>query len=400
MSHQPTALAPGVHWVGAQNPNLRVFDIIMRTEQGTTYNAYLVQGRDKTALIETVKQAFSQEMFDRISAVMPLAKIDYIVCNHLEPDHSGSIPDCVARMRKARVVVSKGGASLLPHLLNRDVQPLAVGTGDKLDLGGKSLEFITAPFLHWPDTMFTYLPEEQILFPCDFFGAHYCHERRFEEEGGDFSENFKYYYDVIMRPFKAYVLKALESIAPLTIRMVAPSHGMILRDVPRYVERYRGWSTEPRPVPGGSLVVFYVSAYGFTRQLAQALAEGARSGGVKAELVDLVEKNPADFLDAIEAAEGLAVGSPTINGDAVKPVWDLLSSLATLKLKGKWAAAFGSYGWSGEAVPMLEERMKSLKFRLAAPGLKVRFTPTPGDLEAAGAMGKEMAAKIKSEIHN
>jgi len=396
MSYEAVSLASDVFWIGALNPKLRVFDVIMRTEQGTTYNAYVVRGREKTAVIETVKRGFTEEFFARLQKVVPLERVDYIVCNHLEPDHSGSLAAVHERMPQARIVVSKNGQGFLPGLTHVDLNPLAVESGDKLDLGGKTLEFITAPFLHWPDTMFTYLPEEQILFSCDFLGSHFCSEQRFSDQVGEFFPAFKYYFDVIMRPFKEYVLKGLAAIEGRPLRMVAPSHGPILnQNLPRYLEQYRQWAREPAHVPGGSLLVFYVSAYGFTASLAKAMAEGAQAAGVKTRLFNLEETSLPDVLHEIEAADGLAVGSCTINGDAVKPAWDLLSSLATLKLKGKLAAAFGSYGWSGEAVPMLEERLRALKFKLAAPGLKVKFNPRAGDVQAARDLGSTLAEKIK-----
>jgi NADH oxidase (H2O-forming) len=396
MSFTAIALAPGVHWVGVLNPNLRVFDIIMRTEQGTTYNAYLVQGREKIALIEAVKQGFTGELLERIASVLPPERIDYVVCNHLEPDHSGALAELLTHLPKAQVVVSKNGAGFLKELLNQDLHPLTVGTGDRLDLGGKTLEFITAPFLHWPDTMFTYLPEEQVLFPCDFLGCHYSHPEILADRVDDFSFAFEHYFNAIMRPFKEYVRKGLDAIADKPLRLVATSHGPVLnRDIPSYLERYRRWSAETEPVPGGSLLVAYCSAYGKTEQLAHALAEGAKSAGATVKVFDLVGADLPDLVDLLEAADGLALGSCTINGDAVEPVWTLLASLATIKIKGKWSLAFGSYGWSGEAVPMLEERLRSLKFRPAAPGLRAKFTPTEADLAAAREAGRTLAAKVQ-----
>lgn len=397
MSYEPIKITEAVHWVGARNPKLRIFDIIMRTEQGTTYNAYLVKGEEKTALIETVKLGFSQEMFDRIEQITPLDKIDYLICNHLEPDHSGSVPKALERMPNAKIVVSKNGAAFLKELTNQDLASQLVATGDVIDLGGKHLQFITAPFLHWPDTMFTYCPEDKVLFSCDFLGSHYCSEEMFASKTGDFTFSFKSYFDHIMHPFKEYVQKGLEAIKSLDIQTVCASHGPILdENISSYLDQYHQWSSGPQPVKNGKLVIFYVSAYGLTASLAQAIAKGAKEQGIQTAVFDLVGVNLPAVLPEIEKADGLAIGSCTINGDAVKPVWELLSSTATIKLKGKWAAAFGSYGWSGEAVPMLEERMKSLKLKLVAPGLRVRFTPTEDDLVEAEKLGQALAEKIKT----
>ncbi len=395
MSLNPITITEKIHWVGVLNPKLRIFDIIMHTEQGTTYNAYLVQGEQKTALIDTVKAGHAQEMFERLEQIIALDKIDYIVCNHLEPDHSGSILPALERLPNARIVVAKNGAPFLKELTNQDLNPMLVGTGDQLDLGGKTLQFITAPFLHWPDTMFTYCAEEKVLFSCDFLGSHYCHEAMFSDQVGDFTHAFRYYYDHIMRPFKEYVLKGLEAIKGLELNLICTSHGPLLNNnIEGYLDLYRSWSTQPEKVKEGKLLIFYVSAYGLTGRLAQEVAAGARAVGVKVALFDLVGTELPDVLTQMEAADGLAVGSCTINGDAVKPVWDLLSSLATVKLRGKQAVAFGSYGWSGEAVPMLEERLKSLKMKIAAPGLRVKFTPRSEDLAAARGLGQAIAEKI------
>jgi NADH oxidase (H2O-forming) len=398
MPNTAIQLAEGISWVGALNPALRLFDIFMRTERGTTYNAYLVQGRDKIALIDGVKAGFSKEWLARLESVVPLERIDYLVGNHLEPDHSGAYLAALERMPRARVVVSKNARTFLQELTNQELDPLLVGTGDALDLGGKTLKFLTAPFLHWPDTMFTYVPEDAVLFSCDFFGAHFCHEELFDDQVGDYTHAFKYYFDHIFRPFKEHVRNGLQLIEPLPLSLIAPSHGPVVRaGISDVQQQYREWASRPAPVPEGSLLVFYVSAYGLTGQLARAVAEGAQATGVRTALYDLVGTEIPTVLDDIEAADGLAVGSCTINGDAVKPIWDLLSSLATLKLRGKWAAAFGSYGWSGEAVPMIEERLKSLKFRLAGPGVRIKFTPKPEDLEAARVLGQMLGEKIKAD---
>ncbi len=393
MHHEPVRIAENVYWVGVLNPDLRIFDIIMKTENGTSYNAYVVRGREKTALIETVKHGFKDEFLATVEQVVPLTEIDYLVCNHLEPDHSGSILDTLQRMPKAKIVVSKNGAAFLKELTNQDLQPMTVGSGDRLDLGGKTLEFITAPFLHWPDTMFTYIPEDATLFPCDFLGCHYSHEGILSDRVGDFSFAFEHYFQAIMGPFKEYVLKGLEAIQNRPLKVIAPSHGPVLNhNLEQFLNSYRQWSTPHRGLE--SIPVFYVSAYGMTGRLAQAVAEGVQSAGVQASLFDLEGAEIGSLIPVLEQASGILVGSCTINGDAVKPVWDFLSSLATVKLKGKLVAAFGSYGWSGEAVPMLEERLKSLKFKVVSPGLRVRFQPREEDLQAARDLGKTVAQAV------
>ncbi len=393
---QPLQIADGVYWVGALNPDLRVFDIIMRTAHGTTYNAYLVRGQ-KTALIDTVKHDFEGDLLAEVRALVDPKAIDYVIINHTEPDHSGALARLLAEAPQAQLIASRTGEHFVRHILNRDVGLRKVGDGDRLDLGGKTLRFVSAPFLHWPDTMFTYLEEQRILFPCDVFGAHFCDARLFDDQVADFSGEWRYYFDVIMRPFKDKMLEALEKIRDWPIDIIAPSHGAILRTNPRrYIDLYETWSRSPAHGPGTRVVVAYVSAYGNTRRMAEAVAAGAQEAGAQVLLVDAERENPAALLDEIEAADVLLVGSSTIAGDAVKPIWDLLNSLATLRLKGKRGGVFGSYGWSGEAIPMLEERLRSLKLQLPEPAVKAILVPTADDLAACRNLGRRVAAANQS----
>ena len=223
----PIRITEGVHWIGAQDPNRTVFDVIMPIDHGTSYNAFLVRGRDKIAVIETNKNLpdMQGQFLEHLRSLVDPARIDYIILDHLEPDHSGALGNLLEIAPQARVVVSRSGEHFVKHILNRDVQPLRVTDGDSLDLGGKTLRFAAAPFLHWPDTMFTYLVEDRILFSGDFLGSHYADERLFNDLMGDFTYYFRYYYDVIMRPFKDYVLKALDKIKDWPVDLICPAHG-------------------------------------------------------------------------------------------------------------------------------------------------------------------------------
>ncbi len=386
----PIPLAPGVHWVGVLNPDLRVFDVIMRTAHGTSYNAYLVRG-ERIALIDAVKHGFAGGLLAQVRALVDPAAIDYVIVNHAEPDHSGALAEVLAAAPHAELIASRTGEHFVRHVLNRELPIRKVGDGDRLDLGGKTLRFVSAPFLHWPDTMFTYLEEDAILFPCDVLGAHYASEALFDDLAGDFQAEWRYYFDVIMRPFKDKMLEALAKIEGWPLRMIAPSHGPVLRTDPqRYVELYRAWSAAPVHGPGRRVVVAYVSAYGNTRRLAEAVAAGAQEAGAQVRLVDAEHEGAGDLLDEIEAADALLVGSSTIVGDAIKPIWDLLSGLTTLRLKGKVGGVFGSYGWSGEAIPMLEERLRGLKLKLPEPAVKAVLVPTAEDLAAARELGRRI----------
>jgi len=390
---RPFEISDGVFWVGALDPQLRVFDIIMKADNGTTYNSFLVKGSQKTALVDTVKARFEEDHLANLKSLIDLNALDYIILNHTEPDHSGALPRLLKEAKTAKVVISKTADHFLHQLLGRDIEPIKVGTGDSLDLGGRRLSFISAPFLHWPDTMLTYL-SDGILFPCDFLGCHYCDDRMFNDAVDDFSNAFRYYFDGIFRPFKQYALQAIEKIESLPITMIAPSHGPILRSDPwSYVAKYKEWSQLPH-AEGKSLLVFYASAYGNTKRMAQEIAKTASATGIKVTTLDVTSLDMSEVLSQVEAADGIAVGSPTINGDAVKPIWDFLSSLATLRVRGKAAAAFGSYAWSGEAPDLIFERLKGLKFKMIEPPLKASLIPSEEQLQKCCELGLKIAEAL------
>lgn len=390
---KPVQIAEGVFWVGALDPQIRVFDIVMKAENGTTYNSYLIKGDQKTALVDTVKEKFTDEFLANLASLVDFEALDYIVSNHTEPDHSGALARLLERAKNTKVVISKTAEQFLRQLLGKDIEPLRVGTGDSLDLGGRQLQFVSAPFLHWPDTMLTYL-SDGILFPCDFLGCHYCDDRLYDDLVDDFSYAFRYYFDGIFRPFKQYALQAIQRIQNLEIKMIAASHGPILRSDPwAYVRNYKEWSQLPQK-EGKNLLVFYASAYGATARMAREIANGAGSAGIRASLLDATAVDVGQLLPEIEAADGIAVGSPTINGDAVKPVWDLLSSLATLKIRGKVGAAFGSYAWSGEAPGLVTERLKGLKFKVVEPPVRAALIPTEAQLEECREFGLKIAEAL------
>ncbi len=392
---KPVEIADGVYWVGALDPQLRVFDIIMKADHGTTYNSYLITAGEKKVLVDTVKDRFFGELWENINALVDPADLAYVVVNHTEPDHSGALSRLLEEAPQARVVCSRQCRNFVLNILNRDVDPILVQHGDELDLGGGAkLQFISAPFLHWPDTMFTYLPSSGVLFPCDFLGSHYCDDRLFDDLVDDFSHAFEYYYKVIFRPFKKYVLEAIEKVEGLDLSIIAPSHGPVLRTDPRsYIDKYRAWSSEPLK-KGKTLLVFYASAYGNTARLAEKIAEGARSEGVKVAVMDITATDLGMMVDRIEAADGIAVGSATINGDAVEPVWYLLSHLATLNLRGKVGASFGSFGWSGEAPKLIAERLRGLKFKVPEEPFRVNLVPTEEDLRRAEEFGRSIAKAL------
>jgi flavorubredoxin len=399
-AQEPVALSERVHWVGALDPGLRNFDIILRTANGTSYNAYVVRGSEGVAVVDTVKEAYAGEFFRRLEQVADYAEIKAILLNHLEPDHAGALPELMRRAPEARLYISFKAQAMLKALLKRDeLRYTPVDTGDTVSLGDRTLRFLHTPFLHWPDTQCAVLVEENLLFSCDLFGCHFCDARLFNDLVGDFRFSFEYYYAHIMRPFRPWVVRALDLIEPLDPVLIAPAHGPILRDRPcRYVRRYRELASPSLTSEAAgekTLLVFYISSYGNTARMAEAIYAAAQEvAGVRVSLYDLEGGEIAPFVDLIEDADGLVLGSPTINGDAVKPVWDLLSSLVVIDPKGKLGAAFGSYGWSGEAVPMIEDRLRGLKFRVPVPGLRVKLIPTDGEIAECRAFGRELAEEL------
>lgn len=385
-------------WVGVEDHDLRVFDIVMHSDWGTSYNAYAVRGSEGVALFETVKEKFFDEYLANLKEVCSLDEVRYIVVGHTEPDHSGSLEKLLELTPNATVVGSATAITFLKEIVNKPFASRAVKDGETIDLGGRTLSFLSVPFLHWPDSMYTYIPEMKALFTVDSFGCHYADDRVFNDLiDGDFTEAYKYYFDCIMGPFKPFVLKALDKIKGLDIQFIGNGHGPVLRtDIPKYLEMYRAWAT-PVVVPADErrVAIAYVSAYGYTRQLAGVIADALAEGGVKhVELYDLVECDLETARAAVQSADGFLLGSPTLVGDALPPIYEMLVGLNPIIHKGKPAGAFGSFGWSGEAVPKLTAQMQATGLKLPVEGLKVRFKPSEAQLAEARQFGLDFAAAV------
>lgn len=385
-------------WVGVEDHDLRVFDIVMHSDWGTSYNAYAVRGAEGVALFETVKEKFFDEYLQNLKEVCSLDEVKYIVVGHTEPDHSGSLEKLLELTPNATVVGSATAITFLKEIVNKPFASRAVKEGDTIELGGRTLTFLSVPFLHWPDSMYTYIPEMKALFTVDSFGCHYADDRVFNDLiDGDFTDAYKYYFDCIMGPFKPFVLKALDKIKPLDIQFIGNGHGPVLRaNIPHYLELYRQWAT-PVVVPADErrVAIAYVSAYGYTKQLAGVIADALAEGGVKhVELYDLVECDLETARAAVQSADGFLLGSPTLVGDALPPIYEMLVGLNPIIHKGKPAGAFGSYGWSGEAVPKLTAQMQAIGLKLPVEGLKVRFKPSEAQLAEARQFGLDFAAAV------
>jgi len=388
-------IKPGLYWIGSEDPDLRTFDDLFPTEHGTTYNAYLLKGTDKIAIIDTVKGKRVDEFMDKVRSLVDPKTIDYIIVNHAEPDHSGSLSYLLEQSPQATVVSTGAAKTFLTNLMHKPFTSQVVKEGDTIDLGGRQLRFIMAPFLHWPDTMFTRLEGENILFTCDAFGGHYCSVGHiFNDEIEDFTSARHFYFDCIFRPFKDKVLAAVEKIRHDVIDMICPSHGPIIRKDPwRVIQQFEEWS---KPIPSycKKIFILYLSPHGNTERMAEAIAGGAKSDGVEVVSYHISHLSSDEVRNLMEEADALVFGIPTINRDIPKPMWDVLAYLSTVKLKTNLAALFGSFGWSGEACKMAEERLKGMGFKLVAEPLRASFTPTDDSLEQCRVLGKMVAEAV------
>ncbi len=395
---QAVNIRDGVFWVGVQDPELKIFDIVMTTELGTTYNAYLIKGQQKTALIETVKENYFSEYLEDLQKVVNLQDIDYLILNHTEPDHSGSVEKLLQKIPGLTVMGSPTAIKFLKEISNAKFKATELHHNDELDLGGKSLQFISAPFLHWPDSMYTYLKEDRILFSCDSFGSHYAEPRIFNDLiEKDITPAVKYYFDAIMGPFKPYIIEALDKIKDLKIDVICPGHGPVIRqDIQHYIDLYREWAKPAMPDEDGrpKIVLAYVTAYGYTEMIAGGVVEGLEMiSDFNVKKYNLIETTLEEVMAEIDTADGLLIGSPTLNGDTLPPVWDLLVRLSPISHSNLVAAAFGAYGWSGEAVPNIEGRLRSLRMQVL-PGLKINFKPSARNMEDAFQFGMDFGKAI------
>lgn len=392
-------ITDSVYFVGVFNPNLRVFDIVMRTGFGTSYNSYIVKG-NKIALIETCHDTFFDTYIENIKKVCDLEKIYYIVLNHTEPDHSGSLAQLLKFIPNAKIVCSKAASIYLKNITNMHLDFLIVKDNDELDLGDKKLKFINAPFLHWPDSMFTYLKSEKVLFTCDFFGTHYCEPYVFDYKikyADDYELALKNYYDAIFGPFRNYVIDGLRKISDLQIDFACTSHGPILTEskLDFVIEKYKEWSrifeNHVKTIP-----IFYCSAYGNTFKLAEKIKEGILSRINDADVViyNIIDYDLSFLHTKLNQSDAFLIGSPTINRDTVPPVWNLLSGLDAINNQKKFAGVFGSFGWSGEAINFIADRLKSLKLNVFGDGFKINFVPSENDLDNAKQFGYSFAENM------
>lgn len=393
MAFKTVEISPNVFWVGVEDWNRRVFDAFIPLPYGTSYNSYLVVGQNKTALIDTVNPGFEEALLQKISQILPPEKIDYVIMNHAEPDHAGSIPAVMQAAKNAKVVASKLGVKLAE--LYFDVpseRRIVVQEGDTLELGGKTLRFIEAPWLHWPETMFTFAVEDSVLFPCDFFGSHLTSDRLYADEvGGLLLPEAKRYYAEIMMPFAASAQKALDKVKPLNPKIVAPSHGPVYRNPQTIVEAYEKWT---RGSLERKVVVVYVSMWGSTQALERVITETIATEGVEAVPYNLSIADISHVLGDLVDASAVVIGTPTVLGGAHPLAVYATELIASFGVRGKIAAVFGSFGWGGGAARRIKARLEQGGFEVVDT-LEIRGPPKPEHVEKAVALGKAVANKVK-----
>ncbi len=388
--------------VGILNPNVRVADIVVKTDNGTSYNSYIVKGSDKTALIETTHKDYFENYLKNIQEIISIDQVDYIIMNHNEPDHSGSISKLIELNPNLTIVTSPAGAIYLKNITNKkDLNIKIVKDGDSLSLGNKTLKFISAPFLHWPDSMFTWLVEDKVLFSCDFLGCHYCEPYILDTNITDkeaYLSSLQIYYSAIFSPFKKYVLNGLSKISNLEISFVCPSHGPVLTKdgiLFEIIKKYKNWSNyNKNSTP--TIPIFYCSAYGNTERIAKAISEGIKNQmpNVNVPLYNVIKHNISDLTNELNLSDAFLIGSPTINKNSVSPIWNLLSTIDVINNTKKSVATFGSFGWSGEATEQISNYMSSMKLSVFEEKFKVCFVPTEQDIKNAISFGEKFAKSL------
>jgi len=401
-----------LYWVGALHPELRNFDVIMTTPFGTTYNSFLLKGEKANVLFETVKETHFSQYVQRIETVLKAdEKIDYVVLDHTEPDHSGALALLMEKYPDATIVGTGAALRNIEYICNKKF-PKTMQVNNKtapIDVGGYTLKFIISPFLHWPDTMITYIPEIKTIVTCDFFGAHYSNPLVFNDEISkdpkmkeDMLSAYKNYFDCIFGPFKQHVLNGIDKLKDVDFDCICCSHGPVIRDdIKYYIELYRGWAT-PVKRPGNPLVVIaYATAYQFTETLARKIEAALKENGLDVEMYNIVDTPLAKIMDAIGQAKGVLIGSPTLVGEALPPIWDIVTRINPIVHGGLYAGVFGSYGWSGEGVKNIQGRLLQMKPRVRVPldAFSVIFKPSEEKLAEPKEWATKFATELKKECH-
>lgn len=388
-------LKKGVYWVGAIDWNIRDFHGYL-TPKGTTYNAYLIVD-DKITLVDTVRHGFFDEMLRRIKEIVDPREIDFVVSNHVEKDHSGSLIDIMRLAKNAEIYATRKGKDGLIKYYKKDWPFNIVKTGDELDIGKKTLMFIEAPMLHWPDSMFTYIKEDHILLPNDAFGQHVASHQRFDDEV-DVMEDAATYYANILMPFAPMILRKIEEVVNLGIKidMIGPSHGIIWRKEPdKIIKAYVDWS---KGITRDKIIIVYDTMWGSTEKIARSILRGIKREGIEAKLLKLRENHRSYVVREVLDSKVVLVGSPTINNGIFPTVADFITYLKGLKPKKKIGASFGSYGWGGGACNILNKELREMGFEVLDANLEFKYAPDESELQKCVDFGRELVKKMSTHI--
>lgn len=373
-----------IYWVGVIDWNLRNFHGYL-TQRGSTYNSYIILD-EKITLIDNVKSYLTEEHINRISSIVDPEKIDYIIQNHIEPDHSGSLPEIKKICPNAKIFATQKAVDGLSKHYHTKFDIHVVKTGDSIDIGKRTLHFVQTPMVHWPDNMISYCPEEKVLFSNDAFGQHIASSERFDDEYPldiTLREAQKYYANIVL-PYSRQVRKALEVAGKLDIEIICPSHGLIWRKyLAEIVQAYAKWSANESEERA---LIIYDTMWGSTEKMAHAIYDGFEECGVRAKMMSLQTNHISDIMTDILEAKYLCVGSPTLNNNLMPTVSAFLTYLKGLAPKNKQAMAFGSYGWSGQSVQQIENILTECRFDLM-PAIRTEYVPD-----------KDMLDKIKQKI--
>ncbi|MFA6321583.1 MAG: flavodoxin domain-containing protein [Candidatus Omnitrophota bacterium] len=394
---KPFEIKKGIYWVGVVDWNMRSFHgHTYATKRGTTYNAYLIVD-EKIALIDTVYGPFAKELIEKIREIVPPEKIDYIIANHVETDHSGAMPALMKLCPNAKVYGTQKCKEGLYRYYYENWDFQAVKTGDTLKLGKKTLTFIEAPMIHWPDSMFTYCREEELLMPNDAFGQHYATSTRFDDEVNscELMEEAKKYYANILWPLSSLIARKLEDLQKLNlpINMIAPSHGIIWRKDPmKIANAYAGWA---KNTTAPKAVIVYETMWGSTEKMARKIAEGITDSGVEAKIYDIALADKTEVITDMLDAKGFLVGSSTHDNDMLPTIAGFLELLKGLKAKNRVTGAFGSYGWAGGAVAEVEKVLMEGGIGATIPSISCKYVPDENDLKNCYQFGKDFAGKLR-----
>ena len=387
-----------VYWVGAIDWNIRDFHGYS-TKRGTTYNAYLVLS-EKPALIDTVKKEFYGEMMERIQSVIDPKKIKIIISNHSEMDHSGALPQAVEAIKPEEVYVSDMGFKDITAQFHQDLKLKTVKTGDRIDVGGDTVSFVEARMLHWPDSMFSYLEKENILFTNDVFGMHYATSKLFDDENEErlwLYEAEKYYANIVL-PYSDIVLRFLAQVQKMGLapKMIAPDHGFIWRKDPsKIINLYAKWATQ---APHNKAVIVYDTMWGSTEKMASYIADGLREGGTVVKQLSMHSNHRSDVATELLDASALIIGSPVLNSNIFPSMADVLCYLKGLRKKGLIGASFGSYGWNGAPVDELTKMLEGMNVEVVSPAIKSPFVPNDKIKQQCRDLGFLVSQKIAEKL--